>query len=132
NQGDPVRATASRSTDSTLSNAETLELFSHLLDLKFDQKFTAFKRDLDDKLIFFSFQKLKTESKVSSSFNFSGNKVQNEFNSSLLDAIDGAIKTISKGNLLAGNSGEYSHYLTQQVNSFRRQESRWLDRTEDM
>ena len=44
------------------------------------------------------------ESKASSSFNFKGNKVQYEFNSSLLDAIDGTIKTISKGNLSAANS----------------------------
>ena len=106
NQGDPVHATASRSTGTTLSNAETLELFSQLLDVKFDQKFAAFKHDLDEKEAATQSQlkKLKTESKASSCFNFKGNKVQFEFNSSLLDAADGAIKTILKGNLSAANS----------------------------
>ena len=74
NEGDPDDATASRSTGTTLSNTETLELFSQLLDVKF-------------------------QSKASSSFNFKGNKVQYEFNSSLLDGVDGDIKTILKGNL---------------------------------
>ncbi|XP_068708176.1 uncharacterized protein [Montipora foliosa] len=95
-EGDPVRATASGSSGQTLSNAETLELFSQLLDAKFDQKFAAFKRDLDEKEAATQSQlkKLKTETKASSSFNFKGNKVQYEFNSSLLDVID-----ISRGNL---------------------------------
>ena len=34
--------------DTSLSNAETLRLFYQLLDLKFDEKFAAFKRDLED------------------------------------------------------------------------------------
>ncbi|CAH3044745.1 unnamed protein product, partial [Pocillopora meandrina] len=91
---------------STLFNAETSELFSQLLGLKFDQKFAAFKRDLDEKEAITQSQlkKLKTESKASSSFNFKAKKVQYRFNSSLLDAIDGAVKTISKGNLSAANS----------------------------
>ena len=49
-------------------------------------------------------KKLKTESKASSSFHFKGNKLQYEFNSSILEAIDGAIKAISKGNLSAAHS----------------------------
>ena len=90
---DPVRATASGSSGQTLSNAETLELFSQLLDTKFDQKFAAFKRDLDEKEAATQSQlkKLKTETKASSSFNFKGNKVQYEFNSSLLDVIVGVV-----------------------------------------
>ena len=98
---DPVRATASGSSGQTLSNAETLELFSQLLDAKFDQKFAAFKRDLDEKEAATQSQlkKLKTETKASSSFNFKGNKVQYEFNSSLLDVIDGIVNNISRGNL---------------------------------
>ena len=36
-----IDATASGSSGSTLTNAETLELFSQLLDVKFDQKFAA-------------------------------------------------------------------------------------------
>ena len=70
-RGDP-------SSDTSLSNAETLRLFSQLLDVKFDQKFAAFKRDLDDKEAATQSQlkKLKTESKASNSFAFKGNKVQ--------------------------------------------------------
>ena len=37
------------SSDTSLSNAETLQLFSQLLEVKFDQKFAAFKRDLENK-----------------------------------------------------------------------------------
>ena len=98
---DPVRTTASGSSGQTLSNAETLELFSQLLDAKFDQKFATFKRDLDEKEAATQSQlkKLKTEAKASSSFNFKGNKVQYEFNSSLLDVIDGVVNNISRGNL---------------------------------
>ena len=90
----------------SLSNAETLELSSQLLDTKFDQKFAEFKRDLDEKEAATQSQlkKLKTETKASSSFNFKGNKVQYEFNSSLSDVIDGVIDNISRGNLSAANS----------------------------
>ena len=103
---DPVRATASGSSGHPLSNAETLELFSQLLDTNFDRKFAAFKRDLDEKEAATQSQlkKLKTETKASSSFNFKGNKVQYEFNSSLLDVIDGVVDNISRGNLSAANS----------------------------
>ena len=89
--------------DTSLSNAETLQLFSQLLDVKFDQKFAAFKRDLEDKEAVTQSQlkKLKTESKASNSFNFKGNKVQYELNISLHDLVDAAIKNISKGNLSA-------------------------------
>ena len=103
---DPAPATASGSSGHSLSNAETLELFLQLLDTKFDQKFAAFKRDLDEKKAATQSQlkKLKTETKASSSFNFKGNKVQYEFNSSLLDVIDGVCDNISRGNLSAANS----------------------------
>lgn len=76
------------------------------MGLKFDQMFAAFKRDLDEKEAITQSQlkKLKIESKASSSFNFQAKKVQYRFNSSLLDAIDEAVKTISKGNLSAANS----------------------------
>ena len=37
------------SSDTSLSNAETLQLFSQLLEVEFDQKFAAFKRDLENK-----------------------------------------------------------------------------------
>ena len=73
---------------------------------KFDQTFSAFKRDLDEKEAATQSQlkKLKTETKASSSFNFKGNKVQYEFDSSLLEVIDGVVDKISRGNLSAANS----------------------------
>ena len=100
NTGDSAQPSA-LSSDTSLSNAETLQLFSQLLDVKFDQKFAAFKRDLEDKEAATQSQlkKLKTESKASNSFTFKGNKVQYELNISLHDLVDGAIKNVSKGNL---------------------------------
>ena len=94
------------SSDTSLSNAETLRLFSQLMDVKLDQKFAAFKRDLEDKEAATQSQlkKLKTESKASNSFTFKGNKVQYEFNISLHDLVDGAITNISKGSLSAAIS----------------------------
>jgi len=69
NDRDSVPATASGPSSQTLSNAETLELFSQLLGIKFDQKFAAFKRDLNEKEAVSQFQlkKLKTETKASGS-----------------------------------------------------------------
>ena len=79
NAGDSARPTA-LSSDTSLSNAETLQLFSQLLEVKFDQKFAAFKRDLEDEEAAAQSQlkKLETESKVSNSFTFKGNKTQYE------------------------------------------------------
>ena len=48
NAGDSAQP-STPSLDTSLSNAETLRLFSQLLDVKFDQTFAAFKRDLEDK-----------------------------------------------------------------------------------
>ena len=105
NTGDSAQPSA-LSSDTSLSNAETLQLFSQLLNVKFDQKFAAFKRDLEDKEAATQSQlkKLKTESKASNSFTFKGNKVQYELNISLHDLVDGAIKNVSKGNLSAAIS----------------------------
>ena len=105
NTGDSAQPSA-LSSDTSLSNAETLQLFSQLLDVKFDQKLASFKRDPEDKEAATQSQlkKLKTESKASNSFTFKGNKVQYEVNFSLHDLVDGAIKNISKGNLLAAIS----------------------------
>ena len=105
NTGDSAQPSA-LSSDTSLSNAETLQLFSQLLDVKFDQKFAAFKRDLEDKEAATQSQlkKLKTESKASNSFTFKGNKVQYELNISLHDLVDGAIKNVSKRNLSAAIS----------------------------
>ena len=85
-----------------------MHLFSQLLDVKFDQKFAAFKRDLEDKEAATQSQlkKLKTESKASNSFNFKGNKAQllYKLGISLHDLVDSAIKKISKENLSAAIS----------------------------
>ena len=106
NAGDSAQPSA-LSSDTSLSNVETLQLFSQLLDVKFDQTFAAFKRDLEDKEAATQSQlkKLKTESKASNSFTFKGNKVQYELSISLHDSVDGVIiKNISKGNLSAAIS----------------------------
>ena len=105
NAGDSARLSVP-SSDTSLSNAETLRLFSQLLDAKFGQKFAAFKRDLEVKEASTQSQlkKLKMESKAANSFTFKGNKVQYELNISLHDLVDGAIKNISKGNLSAAIS----------------------------
>ena len=75
-------------------------------DTKFDQTFRAFKRDLDEKEAAAQslLKKLKKETKASSSFNFKGNKVQYEFDSSVLEVIDGVVDKMSRGNLSAANS----------------------------
>ena len=105
NAGDSAQLSAP-SSDTSLSNAETLRLFSQLLDAKFDQKFAAFKRDLENKEATAQSQlkKLKIEPKAANSFTFKGNKVQYELNISLHDLVDGAIENISKGNLSAAIS----------------------------
>ena len=98
-------------------------VFSQLLDVKIDQKFASFKRDLEEKEADTQspLKKLKTESKASSSFHFKGNKLQYEFNSSILEAIDGAIKAISKGNLSAAHSElERVNTLINKRNKFTR------------
>ena len=48
-------------------------------------------------------KKLKTEAKTSSSFQFKGNKLQFEFNSSLLDSINIALDHLHKGDLSGVN-----------------------------
>ena len=100
NAGDSAQSSALFS-DTSLSNAETLELFSHLLDVKFDQMFPAFERNLENKeaATQSQFKKLKTESKATNSFTFKGNRAQYELNISLHDLVDRTIKNISQGNL---------------------------------
>ena len=71
--------------ESGLSGEDMVGLISHLLDSKLDKKFADFKRALEEKELSTNSQinKLKTEAKASSSFQFKGNKLQYEFNSSL-------------------------------------------------
>ena len=94
------------SQESGLSGEETLRLISRLLDSKLDKKFSEFKRDIEQKELETStkIKKLKTEAKASSSFQFKGNKLQFEFNSSLLDSINSASNHLLEGNLAGVNT----------------------------
>ncbi|KAK2558650.1 hypothetical protein P5673_018844, partial [Acropora cervicornis] len=84
---------------------ETLGLISRLLDSKLDKKFADFKRALEQKELSTNSQikKLKTEAKASSSFQFKGNKLQFEFNSSLLDSINNALDYLHEEDLSGVN-----------------------------
>ena len=89
------------SQETALSVEETLNFVSRLLDSKLDKKFSGFKRGLEQKELVNDSQikKLKTEAKAANSFQFKGNKVQFEFNSSLLDSINSASASLLEGNL---------------------------------
>ena len=91
--------------ESGLSGEETVGLISRLLDSKLDKKFADFKRALEQKELSTNSQikKLKTEAKASSSFQFKGNKLQFEFNSSLLDSINIAFNHLHEGDLSGVN-----------------------------
>ena len=94
------------SQESALSDEETLNLVSRLLDSKLDKKFSEFKRVLEQKELATESQikKLKTEAKAANSFQFKGNKLQFEVNSSLLDSINSAsVTSLLKGNLTRVN-----------------------------
>ena len=93
------------SQESALSGEETVNLVSRLLDSKLDKKFSEFKRGLEQKELAADSQikKLKTEAKAANSFQFKGNKLQFEFNSSLLDSIDSASASLLEGNLTRVN-----------------------------
>ena len=92
--------------EDSLSNAETLRLFSQLLDSKLDQKFTSFKRELEEKdnLTQSQLKKLKTETKASNTFNYKGNRVQFEFNLNVLDQIETASKNLRAGKVSSATS----------------------------
>ena len=84
-----------------LSSEETLGLISLLRDSKLDKKFSEYKRGLEQKELETStkIKKLKTEVKALSSFQFKGNKLQFELNSSLLDSINSTSNLLLEGNL---------------------------------
>ena len=106
-------------------------MFSQLLDVAFDQKFTAFKRDLDEKeaAIWLQLKKLQTESKASSSFIFKGNRVQCEFNSFLLKAVGGAIKAICDMTTISCiGSDNYSKVILNFYDSLENRPSRSVQR----
>ena len=118
---------------SALSGEETLDLFSRLLDSKLDKKFSEFKRGLEQKDLATDSQikKLKTEAKAANSFQFKSNKLQFEFNSSLLDYIDSASASLLEGDLSRVNQElENVKTLLNKRNKAIRfcwQESGWLD-----
>ena len=91
--------------ESGLSGEETVNLISRLLDSKLDKKFTEFQRGLEQKDLVTTSQikKLKTEAKAANSFQFKGNKLQFEFNSTLLDSIDSSSAHLLEGNLTGVN-----------------------------
>ena len=97
------------SQESALSDEETLNLVSRLLDSKLDKTFSEFKRGLAQKAqkelaTESQIKKLKTEAKAANSFQFKGNKLQFEFNSSLLDSINSAsVTSLLEGNLTRVN-----------------------------
>lgn len=84
----------------------SMEEFVHVLDRKLDQKLASFKRSFDerDEQHQSQIKKLKTESKAVGSFKFKGNKIQFEFNSSVLDGLDLAIKSLSSGDFTKTNT----------------------------
>jgi len=87
--------------ESGLSGEETMGLISRLQDSKVDKKFADLKRALEQKEFLTNFQikKLQTVAKASSSFQFKGNKLQFEFNSSLLDCLNIAFDHLHEGDL---------------------------------
>ena len=93
------------SQENALSGEETLNLVSRLLDSKLDKKFSEFKRGLEQKELATDshIKKLKTEAKAANSFQFKGNKLQFESNSSLLDSIHSAAASLLEGNLTRVN-----------------------------
>ena len=100
-----VSLTSPADQESGLSGEETVGLISRLLDSKLDKKFADFKRALEQKDLSTNSQikKLKTEAKASSSFQFKGNKLQFEFNSTLLDSINNAFDHLHEGDLSGVN-----------------------------
>lgn len=62
----------------------------HEIVMRSNRNFSEFKRGLELKELATDSQikKLKTEARASNSFQFKGNKLQFEFNSSLLDSIN--------------------------------------------
>lgn len=81
----------------TLTNSETVSLISNLLDEKFKDLNGKLRKQ--EKIAQREFKKIKTESKASNSFKFKGNKLQFEFNASLIDVINTAIESLNDADL---------------------------------
>lgn len=94
----PSEPTGRRSnSDSTEDHSAMFDRLSQMLD----RKLANFKRSFDEREEEHTSQlkKLKTESKATNSFKFKGNKVQFEFNSSILDGLETIHKDLVDGNL---------------------------------
>ena len=121
------------SQESALSGEEMLNLVSRLLDSELDKKFSEFKRGLEQKELATDSQikKLKTEEKAANSFQFKGNKLQFEFNSSLLDSIDSASASLLEGNLTRVNQ-ELENVKTLLNKRSKAIRSSWLDGSDEL
>ena len=80
---------------------QTFHQFAQLLDTKLDQKLASFKRSFEEKDAIHASErkKLKAESKASSSLKYKGNRIQYEFNISVLDGLQSVKKCLFDGNL---------------------------------
>ena len=77
-----------------------------LLDSKLEQKFSSFKRSIEDKDAYHAseIKKIKSEAKASNAFKFRGNRVQFEFNNDILDGVDKCTKALLEGDLAETNT----------------------------
>ena len=83
------------------SSQHMLQDIAKLLDSKLEQKFSSFKRSIEDKDAYHAseIKKIKSEAKASNSFKFRGNRVQFEFNNDILDSVDKCSKALLEGDL---------------------------------
>ena len=91
---------------SQASSRHMLQDIATLLDTKLEQKFSSFKRSIEDKDAYHAseIKKLKSEAKASNSFKFRGNRVQFEFNNDILDGVDNCTKALLDGDLAEANT----------------------------
>ena len=83
------------------SSQHMLQDIAKLLDSKLEQKFSSFKRSIEDKDAYHAseIKKIKSEAKASNSFKFRGNRVQFEFNNDILDSVDKCSKALLEGDI---------------------------------
>ena len=90
---------------SQASSRNMLQDIATLLDTKLEQKFSSFKRSVEDKDAHHAseIKKLKSEAKASNAFKFRGNRVQFEFNN-VLDGVNNCTKALLDGDLAEANT----------------------------
>ena len=90
---------------SELSSKDTsqtmLSDIAQLFEAKLEQKFSSFKRSIEDKDAYHAseIKKIKSEAKAASSFKFKGNRVQFEFNNQISDGVDKCLVALTQSNL---------------------------------